>query len=150
MEKNNLYFSQNYFIPPDLVAEPRNTDRSEDSFLWRDKRGHWHILAHYMVDIGEGRKGPRVGAYAFAKDWRGPWTFNNRTLAYNTTVEFTDGTATDYYRRERPKLYFSVDEQTTPPYLSNGVQEFNKSASYTLIQPIGRGAKAYERELGFF
>ncbi|KAK8081235.1 hypothetical protein PG996_000016 [Apiospora saccharicola] len=24
---------------------------TEDPFLWRDKRGHWHILCHWIIDI---------------------------------------------------------------------------------------------------
>jgi hypothetical protein len=149
VEKNNIYAAQNSGGPYNLTVEPHNTDRSEDPFLWQDKRGNWHFLVHYMIDIDLGLKGPRVGAHAYARDWRGPWTFNNKTLAYNTTVEFTDGTTTVYYRRERPKLYFSDDGEMTPIYLLNGVQEFNQSGSYTLIQPIGKGAKEYERKLGF-
>ncbi|KAI1139897.1 hypothetical protein F5Y05DRAFT_412076 [Hypoxylon sp. FL0543] len=26
---------------------------SEDSVLWRDKRGNWHILCHWMIDIAD-------------------------------------------------------------------------------------------------
>lgn len=150
IEKNHIYLAQNYTGPYERVREARNEPRSEDPFLWRDKRGHWHILVHYMIDIEEaGKKYPRVGAHAFARNYEGPWTFNNKTLAYNTTVEFTDGTRTDYYRRERPKLYFSEDGEMRPLYLLNGVQEFNSSGSYTLIQPIGQGARDYEKHLGF-
>ncbi|KAI0448601.1 hypothetical protein F5B21DRAFT_518811 [Xylaria acuta] len=149
VEKNNIYTAANFSGPYDLVVEPHNTDRSEDPFLWQDKRGNWHFLVHYMIDIDLGLKGPRVGAHAYARHWQGPWTLNNRTLSYNTTVEFTDGTSTVYYRRERPKLYFSGDGNMTPLYLINGVQEFNQSGSYTLIQPIGPGAEEYERRLGF-
>ncbi|KAI0015020.1 hypothetical protein F4780DRAFT_130638 [Xylariomycetidae sp. FL0641] len=149
VEKNNIYVASEFGGPYALEVEPRQTERSEDPFLWQDKRGHWHMLVHYMIDIDLGLKGPRVGAHAFAKDWRGPWTFNNRTLAYNTTVRFTDATELEYYRRERPKLYFSDDGLVTPLYLVNGVQEFNSSASYTLIQPVGAAAEDYERRLGF-
>ncbi|KAI1819799.1 hypothetical protein F4861DRAFT_110044 [Xylaria intraflava] len=149
VEGNNIYKAQDFSGPYDLAVEPHNTDRSEDPFLWQDKRGNWHFLVHYMVDIDLGRKGPRVGAHVYARHWQGPWTFNNRTLAYNTTVEFTDGGSTVYYRRERPKLYFSDDGEMTPLYLLNGVQEFNQTGSYTLIQPIGPGAGEYERKLGF-
>ncbi|KAI1842547.1 hypothetical protein JX266_011301 [Neoarthrinium moseri] len=151
VEKNNIYYADQYTVPYDLIVEPHNSDRSEDPFLWRDKRGNWHFLVHYMVDIDLGLKGPRVGAHCFARDWRGPWTFNNRTLAYNTTVEFTDVGQTVYYRRERPKLFFSDDGEMTPLYLVNGVQEFNATGggSYTLIQPVGDKWRAYEEGLGF-
>lgn len=148
VEKNNIYHADNLTAAYDLAVEPHNTDRSEDPFLWRDKRGNWHFLVHYMIDIDLGLKGPRVGAHVYARDWRGPWTFNNNTLAYNTSVDFTDGTTTVFYRRERPKLYFSDDGQMTPLYLLNGVQEFNQSGSFTLIQPVGKEWKEYEKRLG--
>ncbi|KAG7103345.1 hypothetical protein HYQ44_017433 [Verticillium longisporum] len=152
-EKNNIYHSDRWNGPYELEVEPGNIEvhpslRSEDPFMWRDKRGHWHILQHHMIDIPEA-KGPHVGAHAYARKWEGPWTYNNITLAYNTTVEFTDGMKTDYYRRERPKLFFSDDGEMTPLYLVNGVQEFNSRASYTLIQPIGAASKEFEKSLGF-
>jgi hypothetical protein len=152
IEKNNIFRADNHTGPYEIVSEPGFVDidpslRSEDPFLWRDKRGHWHFLVHHMVDIALGLKGPRVGAHAFARDFRGPWRYNNVTLAYNTTVEFTDGSATTYYRRERPKLYFSEDGEMTPLYLVNGMQEFDSPASYTLIQPIGDAWREYEEGL---
>ena len=110
---------------------------TEDPFLWRDKRGHWHILCHWMIDVAmHGVKYPRVGGHLFSRNLSGEWTFKLQEV-YNTTVGFTDGTSTDYYLRERPKLFFSDDGLLRPLYLVNGVQEFNASASYTLIQPIG-------------
>lgn len=102
-----------------------------------------------MIDIAErGEKYPRVGGHLFSRSLTGNWTFKLQA-AYNTTVYFTDGGRTDYYRRERPQLYLSDDGNLTPLYLINGVQEFNNSASYTLIQPIGEQATLYERILGF-
>jgi hypothetical protein len=109
---------------------------------------------HWMVDIvtGSDARGPRVGSHLFARNWEGPWIFGNNTPAYNTTVEFTDGLTETYYRRERPKLYFSDDGEMTPLYLVNGVVSVeNKAygASYTLIQPLGSAWETYEKGLGF-
>ncbi|KAK8048113.1 hypothetical protein PG994_009843 [Apiospora phragmitis] len=113
---------------------------TEDPFLWRDRRGNWHILCHWMIDIAvHGVKYPRVGGHLFSRNLTGEWAFKLQEV-YNTTVHFTDGGHTDYYRRERPKLFFSDDGLLRPLYLINGVQEFNSSASYTLVQPIGSGA----------
>ncbi|KAI0164580.1 hypothetical protein GGR57DRAFT_204413 [Xylariaceae sp. FL1272] len=149
VEDNNIYSAANYSGPYTQIVSTSYNKSFEDPFLWQDKRGNWHFLAHYLIDIPLGLKGPRVSAHSFARNWEGPWIFRNTTLAYNTTVDFTDGSSIVYYRRERPKLYFSDDGNVTPLYLVNGVQEFNSSASYTLIQPIGTGAREYERRLGF-
>lgn len=154
-EDNKLYAADNFSGPYDLIKTmPWNTSDysdhwTEDPFLWRDKRGNWHILCHWMIDIAErGEKYPRVGGHLFSRSLTGDWTFKLQAV-YNTTVEFTDGGRTDYYRRERPKLFLSDDGHLTPLYLVNGVQEFNSLASYTLIQPIGQSAETFARELGF-
>lgn len=116
---------------------PIFTENSEDPFIWTDKRGNYHILVHSLLpDAGFG-DGPNVGCHAFSRSWQGPWTFNRKTTAFNTTVHFEDGSTMDYYRRERPNIFFSNDESMTPLFLSTGVQEVNSSMSYSLIQPIG-------------
>ncbi|GME28287.1 hypothetical protein GTA08_BOTSDO01148 [Neofusicoccum parvum] len=152
VEDNLIYVAQNYSASYERVFSPSGQPWTEDPFLWRDKRGHWHILVHYMIDIEErDEKGPNVGAHLYSRNLEGPWTFNTETLAYNTTVHFDDGTTTELYRRERPKLYFDMkDPDLTPLYLVNGVQETKSGGrSYTLIQPIGSGAEAYAKHLGF-
>jgi hypothetical protein len=54
-------------------------------------------------------------------------------------VEFEDGSIVEYFRRERPSLFFSEDGEMRPLLLSTGVQEVGEGASYSLIQPIGDG-----------
>lgn len=100
-----------------------------------------------MIDIVEsGIKYPRVGAHMYARSITGPWHFKLQE-AFNSTVNFTDGTFQTLNRRERPKIFF--DDDMTPLYLINGVQDMNiTSKSYTLIQPIGTRWKMYERTLG--
>ncbi len=153
VEDGFIYAADNPGGPYELInSMPWNTSDysetwTEDPFIWRDKRGNWHILCHWMIDISErGEKYPRVGGHMFSTNLTEGWTFKLRE-AYNTTVHFTDGGRTDYYRRERPKVFFSDDGQMTPLYLINGVQEFNSKASYTLIQPIGAKTKEYETQL---
>ncbi|KAL4793345.1 hypothetical protein BDV19DRAFT_399995 [Aspergillus venezuelensis] len=124
---------------------------TEDSFPWRDKRGNWHALAHWMIDLVEydGRKWPRVGAHMFARDLEGPWRWHMHE-AFNSTVTYTDGTVQTLQRRERAKIFFSDDGEMTPLYLVNGVQEMGEgSRSSTFIQPIGEKWKTFEEELGF-
>ena len=120
---------------------------NEDPFLWQDHRGHWHLLMHSLEE-GGGYDGPMVGRHAYARTFDGEWTFGNRTLAFNTTTHFTDGSSIEYSRREMPQLYFSEDGQMTPLYLVTGVQETGKSSSYTLVQPLSTAAK-WERENGY-
>ncbi|KAJ4361342.1 hypothetical protein N0V95_001955 [Ascochyta clinopodiicola] len=123
---------------------------AEDPFLWRDKRGNWHALAHWMIDITErGAKYPRVGAHMFSRNLTGPWTFKLQE-AFNSTVSFTDGSTETFNRRERPKLFFSADGEVTPLYLVNGVQRLGSTTeSYTLVQPVGEKWRQFESGLGF-
>lgn len=141
-----------------IKVQPWNTTAyespywTEDPFLWRDKRGNWHILAHWMIDIfenGSGVRGPRVGCHLFSRQLDGEWTFRLQE-AFNTTVEFTDGSRETFYRRERPKLFFSDDGEKTPLYLSTGVQQTSQKSSaksWTLIQPVGNAAIDFETTL---
>lgn len=124
---------------------------TEDSFLWRDKRGNWHAIAHWMIDLVEhdGQKWPRVGAHVFARELAGPWHWHFHE-AFNSTITYTDGTAQTLKRRERAKIFFTEDGEMTPLYLVNGVQEMDEnSRSSTFIQPIGEKWREFERQLGF-
>jgi hypothetical protein len=124
---------------------------TEDTFLWRDKRGNWHALDHWMIDLVEhnGQQWPRVGAHVYARELTGPWHFKQQE-AYNSTITFTDGSVRTLRRRERPKLFFSDDGELTPLYLTSGVTEMGQgSRSSTFIQPIGNKWKKYEKKLGF-
>jgi hypothetical protein len=123
-------------------------DNTEDPYVWRDKRGNFHMLVHSLEAGGGFGHGPKVGRHAYARNWNGEWIYNNDTLAYSTYVTFTDGTATNYSRRERPQLFFSEDGDLTPFFMTNGVQEVHSSQSYTIMQPIRDGAKKYVKSLG--
>ncbi|KAB8077486.1 hypothetical protein BDV29DRAFT_188686 [Aspergillus leporis] len=123
---------------------------TEDPFFWRDKRGNWHTLTHWMIDLMErdGQKWPRVGAHMYARNLTGPWYFKQQE-SFNSTITFTDGSVETFKRRERPKIFFSDDGEVTPLYLTTGVQQMNESSrSYTLIQPVGSKWKEYEKSLG--
>jgi hypothetical protein len=124
---------------------------AEDPFVWRDKRGNWHALAHWMIDIVEknGTKYPRVGAHMYSRTLEGKWNFKLQD-AFNSTIAFTDGSTETFNRRERPKLFFSDDGKVTPLYLVTGVQALGTTTtSYTLIQPVGTAWQEYEKQLGF-
>ncbi|KAK4496776.1 hypothetical protein PRZ48_012759 [Zasmidium cellare] len=114
-----------------------NDGGSEDPFIWQDKRGNYHILVHSLEPEGGFGSGPKVGRHAFSRSIEGPWRFGNKTLAFSTMVEFEDGTQIDYYRRERPQLFFSDDGEMRPLFLTTGVQEVGSGMSYTLMVPVG-------------
>ncbi len=116
--------------------QPIFANPNEDPHVWQDSRGNWHLLMH-SLENGGGWGGPKIGRHAFARDVHGPWTFGNTTLAFNTTVQFTDGSVVDYSRRERPQLLWSEDAIPRPIMLTTGVQEKGTPQSYTLCQPIG-------------
>ena len=121
---------------------------TEDPFIWRDKRGNWHALAHWMIDIVEhnGQKYPRVGAHMFSRTLENGWDFKVQE-AFNSTVTFTDGMVETFNRRERSKILF--DEDMDPLYLISGVQALGSKSSFTLVQPIGKKWQKYEEDLGF-
>ena len=110
---------------------------NEDPFLWRDKRGNFHMLLHSLEPDGGFGDGPKVGRHAFSRSVEGPWTFNNETLAFSTQVAFDDGTSVDFFRRERPQLLFSADGEVRPLVLTTGVQEKGGKGSYSVMVPIG-------------
>eukprot|EP01097_Dermamoeba_algensis_P007718 TRINITY_DN4928_c0_g1_i1.p1 TRINITY_DN4928_c0_g1~~TRINITY_DN4928_c0_g1_i1.p1 ORF type:complete len:386 (+),score=47.68 TRINITY_DN4928_c0_g1_i1:161-1318(+) len=129
----NLAYANSFAGPyKRLQNVPIFNNPNEDPFIYRDQRGNWHLLMHSLESNG-GFGGPNIGRHAFSRDGV-RWQFNNRTLAYNTTVHFTDGSVLEFGRRERPQLFFN--EAGEPTHLVNGVQEKNSPMSYTLIQPI--------------
>ncbi|KAL2110422.1 hypothetical protein VUR80DRAFT_1182 [Thermomyces stellatus] len=133
------------------TAEEAESPRwTEDPFIWRDKRGNWHSINHWMIDLVEynGQKWPRVGAHLFARNLTGPWHFPLKT-AFTSNVTYTDGTWQLFRRRERPKIYFSTDGEVTPMYLITGVQDTfdGTGTSYTHIQPIGTKWRDFEASI---
>lgn len=141
----SLAAAQSYAGPyTRLTGAPVIPNSAEDPHVWRDARGNWHLLMHSLEPGGGFGDGPKVGRHAFSRGLVGaPWRFNDVTLAYNTTVAFTDGPSLTYLRRERPQLFFA-DDGTTPLYLTTGVQPVGSGQSFTLVQPLGTAA-AWER-----
>lgn len=144
-EQINVAVSPTGYLGPytKIGPDPIFTNGNEDPFVWRDKRGNWHMLLHSLEPEGGFGNGPKVGRHAFARDYKGPWTFVDRSLAFSTEVKYTDGSVVDFYRRERPQLYFSDDGKMTPLFMTTGVQARSSPMSYTVIVPIGDdGVKA--------
>jgi hypothetical protein len=120
----------------------------EDPFMWRDKRGHWHVLYHRMFDPygaldphwGKWKAQPASnpvprgwsGGHAFSRDG---FSWSNWSRCYNTSVTLTDGKVVEHNRRERPKLLF--DSDGSPTHLYNGVFDAaGSSVTYTIVAPI--------------
>ncbi|KFA79100.1 hypothetical protein S40288_07032 [Stachybotrys chartarum IBT 40288] len=140
-----------FSAPWNTTEAGTNTLWTEDPFVWRDKRGHWHSINHWMIDYVEfdGRRYPRVGSHLYSRNLTGPWQFKLQE-AFNSTVNYTDGTTVQFNRRERPKLFFSDDGEMTPLYLVTGVTPLNETRkSSTFIQPIGTKWREFEESLGF-
>lgn len=126
-----------------LQKTPVFENGNEDPFVWKDKRGNYHMLLHSLEPEGGFGNGPKVGRHAFATSYAGPWTFGDKSLAFSTEVQYKDGRKIDFFRRERPQLYFSEDGNMTPLLMTTGVQERNNPMSYTVIVPVGdAGVKA--------
>ncbi|CAH0056969.1 unnamed protein product [Clonostachys solani] len=119
-----------------LQEAPIFTEANDDPFIWRDKGGHYHMLLHSLELGGGFGEGPKVGRHAFARYFWGPWTFNERTLAFSTEVDWTDGTSTDFFRRERPYLLFSDDGLMTPQYLITAVKKYGTNKGYSIVSPL--------------
>jgi hypothetical protein len=80
----------------------------EDSFLWQDKRGHFHLIYH---------TGGATGGHAFSRDawhWR-----KSKGDSYTATVAHHGGHVT-YGGRQRPALV--MNEQKEPVALVTGVE----------------------------
>lgn len=135
----NLAVSETGYAGPykKIQQDPIFPNGNEDPFVWRDKRGNYHMLLHSLEPEGGFGDGPKVGRHAWARKYTGPWTFGSMTLAFSTHVAYNDGTAIDFYRRERPQLYFSEDGKMTPLFLGTGVQPKSSPMSYSVIVPVG-------------
>jgi len=121
VEDNSIYIADKWNGNYELVKIQKDWNTSdysstwtEDPFFWRDKRGNWHVLNHWLIDVTErGEKFPRVGAHMFARNLSGRWTFKQQA-AFTSNVTFDDGSSEIFKRRERPKLFFSDDGEMTP------------------------------------
>ncbi|QDS71890.1 hypothetical protein FKW77_010196 [Venturia effusa] len=153
-EDETIYAAPSYLGPYTLVSKaPWNTTDfsptwAEDPFLYRDFRGHFHVLAHWMIDLSlsPSRKYPRVGAHMFSRNLKGPWIFKPEYgPAFTSEVAFEDGSVEVFGRRERPKVFFAEGEgRMGGAFLVTGMQSLGGGGgSFTLVQGIGKvGASA--------
>lgn len=107
-------------------AMPNPDPGDEDPFLWRDRRGYFHMLTHHQNgDANRLRNGavsravplvPRLlkltafypnsfcnfPQHSYSRDGI-TWVWSP-TIAYTTLIEWSDGSQTHFARRERPAL----------------------------------------------
>ncbi|KAE9994292.1 hypothetical protein EG327_000138 [Venturia inaequalis] len=147
-EDQNIFTAPSHLGPYTLLSKaPWNTTDfsptwAEDPFLYRDYRGYFHVLAHWMIDLSlePSRKYPRVGAHMFSRKLEGPWMFRPEYgPAFTSEVKFEDGSVENFGRRERPKVFFVGGEgRMGGAVLVTGVQKMGKGGgSFTLVQGIG-------------
>lgn len=108
---------------------------NEDPHIYVDKRGNLHMIAHSMCDAWP--KCLAVGGHAASADGGLTWHYSGGA-AYSTTVQYEDGSAVTYARRERPEMI--LNEHGDPTHLVTGVVEKGSGGqhdlSWTLVQPI--------------
>ncbi len=120
----------------DARAHPLISTWSEDPFLYRDERGHWHMLMHAPLHSKpQPHQGKLIGAHAFSRDalnWK-----VSATPPYTSLVTFSNGSSFDMRRRERPQLLLSESGQ--PRYFSSGVEDF-ADHTWTLVMKVNSQA----------
>eukprot|EP00729_Bicosta_minor_P017825 gene17825-22858_t len=136
--------------PTQLVNKTCNV---EDPFLWIDNDGFFHMLMHGRSTTPPYPspafgKGQALGIYAYSRDGL-DWTLVTDNGLGNQTdaspwptdrVQWTDGSSSPIYRRQKPSLLFDV--HGNPTHLVNGVDTTSVGngcywqTGYTLIQPL--------------
>lgn len=93
----------------------------EDPFVWRSRRGYYHILSHSQgqLNVCGGGEGPgnSCGVHFFATSAEGPWRYST-TAVYSSAINVTDASGVaNMVARQRPQLVFRDDG--SPQYLVN-------------------------------
>jgi hypothetical protein len=100
--------------------------KNEDPYLWMDKRGNWHMLAH-RYDYRDGyppnpnqTEPVLVSGHGYSTDGVN-WGFNDEA-PYYAQITFENGTIQKFSTWERPHLVFNENQQ--PTHLVNGVSAY--------------------------
>lgn len=104
----------------------------EDPDMFKTKRG-WHMLNH--------NTGPSSSTLSYSVDGIG-WKTVLAENAFNATVQWTNGSRTEFCRRQRPQIVFADDGM--PGWLWSGVMDgpadgkCEGKSTWTFVQQIGR------------
>jgi hypothetical protein len=90
----------------------------EDCFLWIDRAGWWHMLAHTYLN--QPFPAQSISGHGFSRDGR-EWQWS-RTEPYTAAgIRRVDGSIKNYSTLERPKLLFAdPGDPLRPTHLLNG------------------------------
>ncbi len=128
-------------------AFPTQGFGSEDPFVYQSTDGAFHAILHDEQGL-PGKHYPDIsrdsayGRHAWSRtgalsNWSiSPWL--GGSLAYNSTVHFSDGSSHNFLRRERPHLVIGRDKSLIA--LTNGAspEADPNQMCFTLAQPIAR------------
>lgn len=127
-------------------GKPIFSHTAEDPMIFRDHRGHYHMLMN--VFPGACTPKDQQGGHAWSRDgvtWSEP-----RVGAFITTISLSDGSYIKCTRRERPQMIMDPDRPGVPLALVSGLvacppQSFGpayKGAgdSFTLVQMMGQSS----------
>jgi len=100
----------------------------EDPYIYKDKRGNYHIVYHDM-------QGSDLGGHAFSQDGK-KW-YNGNVPCYTGEIRFEDGTSKKFKKRQRPQL---IVQDGIPLYLYTGVTPggYTGDYSYTFAQEFNQ------------
>jgi len=124
---------------PAFATEPL-PNGYEDPHIWADARrpGVYHAVMHDMVGGWHepNKTNTQLGMHAFSADGGQSWTSTG--VAYNWTLDLTDGTVFKCIRRERPNIV--LDDAGLPTHLMNACQYIidDTGTTRTIVQPIGK------------
>jgi len=111
-------------------------EENEDPFIWKNSRGYHGLFHACTWTNSRGTVYPAAkwaGRYAHSVDGL-EWTFSP-IPAYNSTIQWANGTTAVFSRMERPFLIF--DNTGNPTHLFNGVQEYEwDQYTFNLVHKI--------------
>eukprot|EP00927_Polykrikos_kofoidii_P045691 TRINITY_DN39736_c0_g1_i1.p1 TRINITY_DN39736_c0_g1~~TRINITY_DN39736_c0_g1_i1.p1 ORF type:complete len:446 (+),score=51.08 TRINITY_DN39736_c0_g1_i1:30-1367(+) len=127
-----LATSPHYLGPYTLHGdEPLFPVHNEDPFVFQTARGHFIMMLH-KSHWGPGPNGAKAFSYD-GLDWH--YTEESMADVWNSTIEYIDGSAVTFHRREEPKIYVEAGQMLA---MFNAVNDYRESpgTSYVMSQAI--------------
>jgi len=106
---------------PPIISPDNGTGSHEDPFMWRDRRGNYHVLTHDQSEgnlCGDGTAGHSCGAHLFSRDTY-TWKVSKEGAYSSAVVLKSNGSLVHTGTRQRPQIVFA-DDGYTPLWLFNG------------------------------